>query len=275
MRRLPTVFLEGFWQPVLILGCAIVAWSSSPLLAQPADGTYAGSTAQGRSFSLVVTGGQVASTNLNYLCPYFTSTVTLNWGSCPITNNSFTCGSAPPPICSPYLSSHQVSGTFQGNAVSGSINVKVQPGTSSFLCCTLTAMSWNAVRSCSGIGDSDGDGYCDDVDVCPGFDDGADADADGVPDGCDICPGFDDGTDTDADGVPDGCDPDLDLYGLIVDTVEVYEACRSITATYFDVRLPWGDVTFRAGEYVILGEDFVVQAGCSFTLELQTPSGCP
>ena len=76
-------------------------------------------------------------------------------------------------------------------------------------------------------GDSDGDGFCNDIDICPGFDDNADTDGDGAPDGCDpcpndnpddtdgdgvcdsddVCPGFDDnGPDTDADGVVDGCD---------------------------------------------------------------------
>ncbi|MCB9854698.1 MAG: hypothetical protein H6818_03350 [Phycisphaerales bacterium] len=76
--------------------------------------------------------------------------------------------------------------------------------------------------------DSDGDGLCDNLDICPGFDDGVDTDLDGVPNGCDpcpldnpddsdndgvcdsvdICPGFDDnGPDSDGDGVLDGCDP--------------------------------------------------------------------
>ncbi|WP_223034177.1 MopE-related protein [Hanstruepera marina] len=74
--------------------------------------------------------------------------------------------------------------------------------------------------------DSDGDGVCDDLDVCEGFDDMVDSDTDGIPDGCDVCPdsatddndndgvcddldvciGFDDNIDTDGDGVPDGCD---------------------------------------------------------------------
>ena len=35
--------------------------------------------------------------------------------------------------------------------------------------------------------DSDGDGVCDAVDACPGFDDNLDADGDGIPDGCDNC----------------------------------------------------------------------------------------
>ncbi|PNQ72784.1 hypothetical protein C1T31_09745 [Hanstruepera neustonica] len=74
--------------------------------------------------------------------------------------------------------------------------------------------------------DSDNDGVCDDLDVCPGYDDLIDSDADGVPDGCDGCPysatddsdndgicddldiclGYDDSVDSDGDGIPDGCD---------------------------------------------------------------------
>ncbi|MCP3995921.1 MAG: DUF11 domain-containing protein, partial [bacterium] len=75
--------------------------------------------------------------------------------------------------------------------------------------------------------DSDGDGVCDELDVCPGFDDGADVDGDAVPDDCDLCqgddatgdsdgdsvcddldacPGHDDHADADADSIPDACD---------------------------------------------------------------------
>ncbi len=43
-------------------------------------------------------------------------------------------------------------------------------------------------RSCNGcIADSDNDGVCDEVDVCPGYDDFADVDNDFIPDGCDDC----------------------------------------------------------------------------------------
>jgi Galactose oxidase, central domain len=59
---------------------------------------------------------------------------------------------------------------------------------------------------CYAAGDADGDGVCDDEDVCPGFDDLLDGDGDTVPDGCDLCPGADDLLDGDGDGVPDGCD---------------------------------------------------------------------
>jgi hypothetical protein len=54
--------------------------------------------------------------------------------------------------------------------------------------------------------DSDGDGVCDEIDVCPGFDDSEDEDADTVPDGCDVCPGGDDRIDSDGDTLPDMCD---------------------------------------------------------------------
>lgn len=54
--------------------------------------------------------------------------------------------------------------------------------------------------------DSDDDGVCDDMDICPGGNDNIDTDEDGIPDFCDACP---DSTaeDSDNDGV---CD-DIDL----------------------------------------------------------------
>ncbi len=72
---------------------------------------------------------------------------------------------------------------------------------------------------CPGVGDTDADGICDDVDACPGFDDEVDTDGDGVADGCDTCAQGDDGVDADADGVPDACDAcpgdtDVDLDGI-------------------------------------------------------------
>ena len=77
--------------------------------------------------------------------------------------------------------------------------------------------------------DDDGDGTCDDVDVCAGGDDSTDTDEDGVPDfcdncaetpnasqedadddqigdACDLCDGGDDADDADGDEVPDECD---------------------------------------------------------------------
>ena len=90
--------------------------------------------------------------------------------------------------------------------------------------------------------DDDGDGVCDDYDICPDGDDSSDLDSDGNPDDCDPCPfdypndsdgdgvcessdkcpAGDDNVDTDADGVADACDvcegfadgADSDLDGI-------------------------------------------------------------
>jgi hypothetical protein len=67
---------------------------------------------------------------------------------------------------------------------------------------------------------------------------------------------------------------DLYLHDRVVYWDEVYPACRSITATEFTVASP-GDTTFRAGEYVVLGDGFLVEEGCRFTVEIQSPIGCP
>ncbi|MBW2964418.1 thrombospondin type 3 repeat-containing protein, partial [Candidatus Woesearchaeota archaeon] len=64
-------------------------------------------------------------------------------------------------------------------------------------------------QDCSGSDacvDSDGDGVCNDVDVCPGYNDSVDSDGDTVPDGCDVCSAGDDLADTDIDLTPDACD---------------------------------------------------------------------
>lgn len=55
-------------------------------------------------------------------------------------------------------------------------------------------------------GDSDGDGFCDDIDLCMGDDLTGDGDGDGVCDDLDVCYGYPDTDDMDGDGVPDACD---------------------------------------------------------------------
>ncbi|MCA9580166.1 MAG: hypothetical protein KC416_00140 [Myxococcales bacterium] len=64
----------------------------------------------------------------------------------------------------------------------------------------------------AGCLDDDGDGVCNDADICSEGDDTKDEDSDTVPDACDACPGKDDRQDDDKDGVPDDCDvcPDFD-----------------------------------------------------------------
>ena len=56
--------------------------------------------------------------------------------------------------------------------------------------------------------DSDQDGVCDDVDICPKGDDAIDEDNNGIPDACDqpdLCPGGDENIDLNGDGIPDQC----------------------------------------------------------------------
>jgi len=67
--------------------------------------------------------------------------------------------------------------------------------------------------------DSDGDGFGDACDICPGFDDNADQDSDGVPDGCDNCPALANSGQEDNDGDSDGdvCDSDDDDDGILDD----------------------------------------------------------
>jgi vibriolysin len=64
---------------------------------------------------------------------------------------------------------------------------------------TLTISSLHYGASCGGVGDSDGDGACDDVDPCP-VDNPDDWDGDGVCDSDDPCP-YDSPDDWDGDGV--------------------------------------------------------------------------
>ncbi|MBW2255834.1 MAG: trypsin-like peptidase domain-containing protein [Deltaproteobacteria bacterium] len=60
--------------------------------------------------------------------------------------------------------------------------------------------------------DTDGDGVCDSVDACPGYDDTLDDDDDGLPDDCDGCPNDSD-NDIDSDGVCGDVDDCPTVYG--------------------------------------------------------------
>lgn len=93
-----------------------------------------------------------------------------------------------------------------------------------------------ACTDCVLFGDFDGDGVCDDCDICMTGDDNLDADGDGIPDACDsdcddsalegdddldgvcnvddICPDGNDNIDEDGNGVPDACE-ECDEYKLV------------------------------------------------------------
>ncbi len=124
--------------------------------------------------------------------------------------------------------------------------------------------------------DSDEDGVCDLLDLCPGFDDALDGDADGVADGCDVCPGFDDHQDSDGDGVPDGCDfvPVQEIPHFRTSnqtgchTQGIYPATRRIqnqsTESGLSVDVCPGTTTVFRAPLVILNPGFRVQTGGTF-----------
>jgi ELWxxDGT repeat protein len=71
--------------------------------------------------------------------------------------------------------------------------------------------------------------------------------------------------------VVEACDlaGSLELFGRVVDSTEVHEACQSISAgPDFRVVGPDGDLTFRAGVMIILQDGFSVEAGAVFAAEI-------
>ena len=74
--------------------------------------------------------------------------------------------------------------------------------------------------------------------------------------------------------VPPGPPIDLELSDMTVDAAQSYAACNSITATEFLIVAPGGDVTFRAGAEISLGEGFGVEEDCVFEAHLEVPAGC-
>jgi uncharacterized repeat protein (TIGR01451 family) len=73
---------------------------------------------------------------------------------------------------------------------------------------------------------------------------------------------------TDTDTLIAGMPEYLDLQDMTFVGGLTFEASRRITATDCVVESPGGDVTFRAGESVVLNDGFKVEAGCSFTVEI-------
>ena len=138
--------------------------------------------------------------------------------------------------------------------------------------------------------DSDGDGFADSCDTCPGFNDNLDLDNDGLADDCDACPvdadndadgdgvcgdvdvceGYDDNNDFDSDGTPDACDEtatgDMTLtldvtsegtaninYENNVDVYGFQFTVNGVTLTGADTGL--SDVTYSAETGNVIGFD--------------------
>lgn len=63
------------------------------------------------------------------------------------------------------------------------------------------------------------------------------------------------------------CQPVLDVSDQSVSTTLDVDACQALTSSNFSVAGPNGDVTFRAGTSIALGDGFVVLSGAKFTAE--------
>ncbi len=81
--------------------------------------------------------------------------------------------------------------------------------------CTGCGSSEPCTVDSSGDDDTDGDGVCNDIDICPGFDDNVDTDGDGIPDGCD-----DDSSREDQTDISIGLYPNP-VYGSNSVTIEI------------------------------------------------------
>jgi len=81
-------------------------------------------------------------------------------------------------------------------------------------------------------------------------------------------PNLSDNSATDTDTLVADPPETLDLDGMTMVGAQTFEAGRTITVTDFVVEAPGGNVTFRAGESVIFGDGFVVEAGCEVTVEI-------
>jgi len=103
--------------------------------------------------------------------------------------------------------------------------------------------------------DTDGDGVCDEDDICPNYDDNLDHDGDGVPDGCDICHGQDDNNIID----PDACE-DPPCYAELSIDVEQYgfancDYCLDLSDDTYDAQHSFYFSSFSASP---LGEEIEV-----------------
>ncbi|HEV8267919.1 MAG TPA: hypothetical protein VGR00_06790, partial [Thermoanaerobaculia bacterium] len=125
--------------PLVLLAVSFVA----PPLRAAMDGTYDGTTGQGLSFSLVVSGNKITDVTIAYatMCGDGGVHGTFNGGSgCAITGTTFDCGTA---ICFVPLpvAAFRVTGAFFCSNVSGVFDLKRSDGVN---CCTLSSMNYSA-----------------------------------------------------------------------------------------------------------------------------------
>ena len=129
------------------------------LFASPSDGTYTGTTGQGRPFEITVSGGVITYYMINFSvsCSYGSSSGGVGWGvSCAIQGDgSFSCGSS---SCPTTGVSAEISGQFSNGTVSGDIDLAAKLGSAG--CCTLDSTFTASLENGNG-GTECGNAYYD------------------------------------------------------------------------------------------------------------------
>ncbi len=136
-KRIHRFALTLYSALILLTMCATVA------AAQPPDGTYTGTTSQGRPISLTISGGTVTDYSISWSCGGSTGTteseVNCNIGA----DGSFQCGSS---ACSfiPFNTRFSIGGTFSGGTVTGSFDFSFYPCVTGCNCCFRNNISYSA-----------------------------------------------------------------------------------------------------------------------------------
>ena len=150
--------------------------------------------------------------------------------------------------------------------------------------------------------DSDGDGVCDVLDLCSNLDDSllgqpcddgilcfigstyqvisgtfcnctggffSDLDGDNVCDPLDQCPGSNDHVDANNNGIPDGCENCEDYITENLQNLITVDRSANINITTNGYVTVPRDVTYQAGESIVLSPNFEVQLGAVFEAKIE------
>jgi len=127
---------------VVIAGALLLFLMTGGLAATPPAGVYSGTTGQGKSISITVSGGIITSFSTGWTCGGSSGTTTVNT-SCPIgVGDSFSCGSS---SCSstPFSLNPRITGSFSGGSVSGTLDFSFRPCISGCTCCVGSGIAFS------------------------------------------------------------------------------------------------------------------------------------
>jgi hypothetical protein len=125
-------------------GPTMAARLTIPAGQRATDGTYTGTTSQGRAIQVVITGGQVTQFTISYGCTGYSPSWVSNQ-TCPISSNSFNChGGGSVGVCTYGVFEYDLSGTVDSStALSGSFVIRDADGMPTYPCCSLN-LTWSA-----------------------------------------------------------------------------------------------------------------------------------